>query len=294
MPHLETRWKIYDANESAWEAMIADCAKAKKSIVFETLIFVTDDFGQRLIDVCAERAAAGVDVRFLWDAWGSFSFFGSNIVADLQKKGIRLVFWKTIIPAYYKWSNFRSWFFRNHRRTLVVDERVGYTGSMCVADRMKDWRDTSIRLEGPVVTEMQNAFDRMWARALDVKPLPKARACPPSRVPLRHQLSCPRPTAHLCRAGRGYPPCAQIYLHHFAVFRPTRRLARVLRLAAHRGVDVKHNHAGGFEPSVRRLGRPYFLFFNAFVRSARSFCIKARTSTARPSSSTATGRRSAP
>ncbi|MDR3558594.1 MAG: cardiolipin synthase, partial [Candidatus Pacebacteria bacterium] len=71
MSNPETSWKIYDSNEKAWEAMIADCKKAEKCIVLETLIFVTDDFGRRLIDVCAERAAAGVEVRFLWDAWGS-------------------------------------------------------------------------------------------------------------------------------------------------------------------------------------------------------------------------------
>jgi cardiolipin synthase len=239
MTNPETRWKIYDSNEKAWEAMIADCAKAEKSIVLETLIFVTDDFGQRLIDVCAERVAAGVKVRFLWDAWGSFSFFGSTIVEDLKKKGIELVFWKTIVPAYYKVSNFRSWFFRNHRRTLVIDEKVGYTGSMCVNDRMKNWRDTNLRIEGSIVGEMQNAFDRMRARALDQKPIPK-------RVKVRHNefryiTNYPVPgRRHLyndlvesIRHARKYIYITTPYLV------PTRRLSRVLRLAAHRGVDVK-------------------------------------------------------
>ncbi len=239
MSQLETSWKIFDSNEKAWEAMIADCKKAERSIVLETLIFVTDDFGKRLIDVCAERAAAGVKVQFLWDAWGSFSFFGSTIVEDLKKKGIELIFWKTVIPNYYKVSNFRSWFFRNHRRTLVVDGTIGYTGSMCVADQMKNWRDTNLRIEGPVVSEMQNAFDRMWARALDQKSLPK-------RIKARHRefryiTNYPLPgRRHLyaefvevIRHSRKYIYITTPY------FVPTRRLARVIRLAAHRGVDVK-------------------------------------------------------
>ena len=239
MTNNETRWKIYDVNEEAWEAMIADCKMARKSIVLEQLIFVTDDFGQRLIDVCRERTAAGVKVKFLWDAWGSFSFFGSNIIEDLKKKGIELVFWKTIIPAYYKVPNFRSWFFRNHRRTLVIDERIGYTGSMCVDDRMKNWRDTNLRIEGSIVEEMQNAFDRMWARALEQKPLPK-------RIKVRHQefryvTNYPLPgRRHLyaelvetIRHSRRYIYITTPY------FVPTRRLARVLRLAAMRDVDVK-------------------------------------------------------
>jgi cardiolipin synthase len=239
MTNNETSWKIFDANEAAWEAMITDCRNATKSIVLETFIFVTDNFGERLIDVCAERAAAGVRVQFLWDAWGSFSFFGSTIVEDFKKKGIELVFWKTIIPAYYKVSNIRSWFFRNHRRTLVIDEKIGYTGSMCVDDRMKNWRDTNLRIEGSIVSEMQNAFDRMWGRALDQKPLPK-------RVKVRH---------HEFRYVTNYPVPRRRHLYNNLVetirharnyiyittpyFVPTRRLARVLRLAAHRGVDVK-------------------------------------------------------
>jgi len=239
MPNPETTWKIYDANEAAWEAMIADCKKATKSIVLEQLIFVTDDFGQRLIDVCAERAAAGVKVHFLWDAWGSFSFFGSNIIEDLKKKNIDLVFWKTIIPAYYKAPNFRSWFFRNHRRTLVIDGKVGYTGSMCVKDGMKNWRDTNLRVEGVIAGEMQSAFDRMWARALDQKSLPKRwKARDPE---FRYLTNYPLPgRRHLysglieaIRHSRNYIYITTPY------FVPTRRLARVLRLAAHRNVDVK-------------------------------------------------------
>jgi cardiolipin synthase len=239
MSNIETTWKIYDVNETALEAMIADCKKATKSIVLEQLIFVTDNFGRRLIDVCAERAKAGVKVRFLWDAWGSFSFFGSTIIEDFKEKGIELVFWKTIIPAYYKIPNFRSWFFRNHRRTLVIDEKIGYTGSMCVKDEMKNFHDTNIRIEGIAVGEMQNAFDRMWARALDQKPLPariktrddEFRYIKNYPLPGRRHLYAN--LIEVIRHSRKYIYITTPY------FVPTRRLARVLRLAAHRNVDVK-------------------------------------------------------
>ena len=62
-------------------------------------------------------------------------------------------------------TDFRSWFLRNHRRTIVIDDKIGYTGSICVSDQMKNWRDINVRLEGSVVPEMRNTFDRMWARA---------------------------------------------------------------------------------------------------------------------------------
>src|SRR5882724_5802254 len=66
-------WTLFASNEEAWASMLADCAKAEKSIVLEQFIFSNDEFGRKLIDICAARALAGVKVRFLWDAAGSFT-----------------------------------------------------------------------------------------------------------------------------------------------------------------------------------------------------------------------------
>jgi cardiolipin synthase len=234
-----TTWTLYASNEEAWEAMLADCAKAQRSIVLEQFIFVRDDYGSRLIDICAERAAAGVDVRFLWDAAGSFSFLGSNIADDLRTKHIRLLFWKTLIPGYYSVPNLRSWFLRNHRRTLVIDEEIGYTGSICVKDAMKGWRDTNARFVGPIVSQMQSAFERMWARADDKKHLPPRVA--PRDHEFAYMTNYPSPGKRriyrsLVEAIRN----AQKYIYLTTpYFVPTRRLSRVIKLAAHRGVDVR-------------------------------------------------------
>lgn len=219
--------------------MLEDCQKAQKSIVLEQYIFVSDEFGQKFIDICAERASAGVRVKFLWDAAGSFTFWGSNIVAELKNKGIELVFWKTIIPAYYKVPNFRSWFLRNHRRTLVIDNQVGYTGSICVQDRMKNWRDTNARFEGKIVREMSNAFERMWNRAIGNRPLPKRVKAHDHEFKYITNYPAPgRRHIHeeLLEAIRN----AQKYIHITnPYFVPTKRLARVIKLASHRGVEVE-------------------------------------------------------
>jgi cardiolipin synthase len=222
--------------------MLADCATAKESIVLEQFIFTKDEFGQKIIDICAERAAAGVKVRFLWDAYGSFTFWGSNIVEELRGKGIELVFWKTLVPAYTTVPNARSWFLRNHRRTLVIDEKIGYTGSICIRDNMKDWRDTNARFEGPVVAHMQYAFDRMWARALKRRQLSPR---PPAGGPRDHEFSyvtnSPGPGKRLMyralvEAIRGAEHSVYLTTPYFV---PTHRLLRVIKLAAHRGVDVR-------------------------------------------------------
>ena len=235
----ETSWVLFDTNEEAWNAMLEDCKKAEKTIELEQFIFTEDEFGQKMIDICAERAAAGVKVKFLWDAAGSFSLWGLGSIEAMKEKGIELVFWKTLVPSYFTVPNFRSWFLRNHRRTLVIDQKVGYTGSICVKDSMKNWRDTNVRLAGPVVKEMSSAFDRMWHRAKSEKPLPKRIKSRDHQF--RYVTNFPAPgrrhiyaeTIEAIRSARKYIYIITPY------FVPSRRLVRVMKLAAHRGVDVK-------------------------------------------------------
>lgn len=236
---LPTLWKIFPDNDSVWLSMLHDCAQAKESIVLEQFIFTADDFGRRLIDICAERAKNGVKVRFLWDAAGSFTFWGSNIIAELQSKNIELVFWRTIVPGYYKVVNFRSWLLRNHRRTLVIDGKIGYTGSICVRDSTKNWRDTNVRLEGLVVKEMQNAFERMWARVKHFRPLPKRKKAGDSEF--RYVTNYPAPgRRHIYRELIKTIKNAKHYIYLTTpYFVPTHRLAQALKLAAMRGVDVR-------------------------------------------------------
>lgn len=236
---MKTNWTLYSANEDAWASMLSDCEKAEKSIDLEQFIFVNDDFGKKFMDVCAERADKGVKVRFLWDAIGSFTLWGSGIAADLKSKGIELVFWKTLIPGYFKVPDFRSWFLRNHRRTLVIDSAIGYTGSICVNDKMKNWRDTNARFEGPVVKEMSNAFDRMWCRAIKEKPLPKRLKA--HNREFSYVTNYPAPGKRHIYSGIVRAIRAAEYHIYITTpyFVPTHRLVRAIRRAAERGVDVK-------------------------------------------------------
>jgi cardiolipin synthase len=239
MSSSPVKWTIYASNEDALAAMIADCTTAQRSIVLEQYIFVNDDFGKRLIDVCIERASHGVKVRFLWDAAGSFTLRGSNLADNLRKKGIELVFWKTLIPDYSKAQNWRSWFLRDHRRTLVIDGKIGYTGSMCVYERMKNWRDTNVRLEGSIAGEMNNAFDRMWARATKVKRIPERFRARDTEFRYITNYPAPRKRhvyTELVEAMRSAKDYIYITTPYFV---PTHRIIRVLRLAARRGVDVR-------------------------------------------------------
>ncbi len=236
----DTTWKFYTTSPETWAAMLEACEQARETIDLEQFIFTPDEIGNRFIEVCERKAAQGVKVRFIWDAAGSFTFFRSSIIEELKKKGIELVFFKTLLPGFANFHDYRSWYFRNHRRTLVVDNRIGFTGSICVSKRMENWRETHIRVEGAVVNDMQKAFDRMWLRAQN-KRVPKIYFYKRTDREFEYVTNKPLPGRRrlyrqIVEAIRNSQKYIYITVPYFV---PTPRLARVLRLAAHRGVEVK-------------------------------------------------------
>ena len=237
---MNTSWDFYTTNESGWDSMLKACSEAKESIDLEQFIFRTDEIGQKFIDVCAKKAKQGVRVRFLWDAAGSFSFFGSSIIDELKEKNIELVFFQTLFPSFLKFHNYKSWYFRNHRRTLVVDNKIGFTGSICFSDEMINWKDTVVRIEGDVVQEMQIEFEKMWNRALGKK-VPVINQINDSSLDFRYITNYPLPRKHqlyknIIKAIREAKSHVYITTPYFI---PTRHLNRVLRTTAKKGIDVR-------------------------------------------------------
>jgi cardiolipin synthase len=219
--------------------MLQACEDAKISIDLEQFIFITNEIGKRFIEVCARKAIEGVKIRFLWDAAGSFSFFGSSIVEELKEKGIELVFFKTLMPSIFELHRYRSWYFRNHKRTLVIDNKIGFTGSICVSDAMVNWRDTVVRLEGNVVEHMQAEFERTWNRAIHKKNKDISRISTDREF--RYITNYPFPGKHfLYKEIIEKIKNAKKYIYITTpYFIPTRHLSRVIRRAARRGIDVK-------------------------------------------------------
>ena len=236
----ETSWKIYIDSPSTWEAMLDECRKARKNIDLAQFIFVDDEIGKKFIEVFEERAKNGVRVRLIWDAAGSFSFFGSALAENLKSKGIELIFFKTLLPGFFTIHDYRSWYFRNHMRTLIIDEEVGFTGSICISKYTEDWRETTVKIEGNVIKEMQESFNRSWEQALGNK-VSRIYYNKTNNKEFKYVINTPLPrNRYLYRDIITAINNSQKYVHiTVPYFVPTTKIVHLLHKIALDGIEVK-------------------------------------------------------
>jgi cardiolipin synthase len=152
--------------ENFFPAMLEAVKHAQHTIDLETYIWSPGKISTILTDALVERASHGVRVQVIVDGMGTLKFHGGDR-DRLEKGGVHVVkygreHWYEVKP------NINH---RTHRKLLVVDGKIGFTGGMCIddlwlghAERPDVWRDTVVRVEGPVVREMQAVFATNWLR----------------------------------------------------------------------------------------------------------------------------------
>jgi cardiolipin synthase len=152
--------------EHIFPAVLAGIRSAQRTITYAQYYYADGPVARDIAEALAERCRAGVGVNVLLDAFGSLSIPGEYL-AIMRASGCHVV-WFRPLGQYV----FRRYYHRNHRRILVVDGRVGFTGGAGVSrkwmgnGRTEDhWRDTDVRVEGPVVEYMQAAFVEQWLEA---------------------------------------------------------------------------------------------------------------------------------
>jgi cardiolipin synthase len=147
--------------DEIFPAMTKAIREAQKTVNLETYIFQPDEAGKQFADAMMEAARRGVEVRLLIDAWGSKL---GDLQDGLEKAGVR---WRKYRPlrlvTIYKVGK------RTHRKILVVDGKVAFTGGLGIskqwlgnARNAEEWRDTQVRVTGPVVDQMQAIFSEDW------------------------------------------------------------------------------------------------------------------------------------
>ncbi|HEY0846716.1 MAG TPA: cardiolipin synthase [Noviherbaspirillum sp.] len=156
--HLENGDEIFPA-------MLEAIRSAKRTITFETFIYWSGDVGRAFAEAFRERAQAGVKVHVLLDWVGSAKM--DEVLLDVMRRG------GVAIERYHQphWYNLSRLNNRTHRKLLVVDGLVGFTGGVGIADQWTGnaqdewhWRDSHFRVEGPVVAEMQAVFMDNWMK----------------------------------------------------------------------------------------------------------------------------------
>ncbi len=234
-----TIFKFYTNTENTWEAMLEACKEAEVSIDIEQYIFADDEIGSRFCQLFLDKAKSGVKIRMLLDGAGSYSLYNTSRVKELSQAGIQIKFFNTISP--WRIHNISSWFFRNHKKVLVIDKKVGFTGGTGIGYHMRAWRDTTARVEGEVVLEMESSFEEMWAIAEQKDILLKFRGF--RKNAKKHNFITNSPYFKkrflyytLMEALRSAKKSICITTPYFI---PDRRLIRILRQAVRRGVDVK-------------------------------------------------------
>jgi cardiolipin synthase A/B len=162
------RVRLIQDGPKTFEEMIALIHGARRSVALESYIFRSDEVGHRFADALVAAAKRGVRARVIMD-WIGARGTSRRFLADLKRAGVECRVWNP--PGFRAFLGLLP---RDHRKLLVVDESIGVTGGVgigrewlaeVVEHRRSQWRDTSVRIQGPAAADMLQAFENMWKRA---------------------------------------------------------------------------------------------------------------------------------
>ena len=215
---------------------------ARDHVHFENYFVQDDAIGREFADALGAKAREGVPVRLIYDWLGSFAKSSRGFWRDLRAAGVEV---RCYNPP--RLSSPLAMFSRDHRKTLVTDNEVGFVAGLCVGGAwigdpirgIEPWRDTGVEIRGPAVADIERAFARTWELCGD--PLPENAAVPPPAgdVCLRIVSSEPS-TAGMLRLDQLIAALARkrLWLTD-AYFNGTTLYIQALRAAAKDGVDVR-------------------------------------------------------
>jgi cardiolipin synthase len=161
--------ELLQNGDALFPLMLREIKNAKSTITFAQYLFKGGSLAEELARSFAERCQAGIKVYVLLDSHGS-SEAPEEIAEMIRKAGCQLEYFRRIRApqVVLPWKLLR-YNYRNHRRILVIDGRIGFTGGYGISDawmgdgRTADhWRDTNVRVEGPAVKFLQGAFTESW------------------------------------------------------------------------------------------------------------------------------------
>ena len=252
---------LLDAREN-FPAWLDAIRGAQRLILFECYILDDDEVGRAFASALADRAREGVQVFVLYDWLGSFrtGYFWERLRGD----GVQVAAFNPL-----QFTSPLGWVMRDHRKMIAIDGRIGFVSGLCVSGhwlgnpqkRLEPWRDTGVQIQGPAVSDLEQAFAQVW-RSTGAVPVPRRLLTTAAAMPSAGSLRV--------RVISGEPASASTYrldlliaaLAHErlwltdAYFVGTTAYVQALRSAARDGVDVRLLVPGASDiPAVSMLSR---------------------------------------
>ena len=244
-PTTATRVQLLVDGAAKYQALLQAVAQARSSIHVEYYIYEPDHSGRALLQALTERAGAGVKVRLLLDAVGSGSVTARFLKPLVDAGGEVEWFHPLRLRGLFKrpWLNLRT-----HRKIVVIDDAVAFTGGMNISDEQDErrgdnaYRDLHLRLEGDVVRELQLVFIEDWAYSSGQPPLPVPKqTAPDGPIPAQVVVSgpdSPWEAIHRLKVGAIHGARSRVWLVT-PYFVPGEAARMALTSAAFGGLDVR-------------------------------------------------------
>ena len=256
------RYQLLIDGEQFFPAMLQAIAEARQQILLDIYLFESGTVASRFIDAFIAAAERGVQLYLLLDDFGARGLQAGDR-ERLHRAGIHLAFYN---PMHY--GTLRRNLFRDHRKMLLVDQQIVFTGGAGITDKFdtqspsqQGWHEVMLSVRGPVLADWQRLFSQSWNRwgspplGLD-DAVPAAAGTLPGRVSLNapRRMEIKRSLINRIRGAEERVWIATAY------FIPSWKIRRLLRQAAHRGVDVRLLLPGPHtdHPSVRHAGRRFY------------------------------------
>lgn len=236
--------------------MISAIREARETICMESYIFRSDKTGRNFAEALVSKARQGIEVLLIYDSVGSRGS-DSSMFSDLRAAGVRTLEYHPVLPWHgsvtsrHRRGTGWDWWNRDHRKLLVVDTSIGFTGGINICDDHADpseggggWRDTDIRIQGPAVREMQRLFLSTWRDEgsdkvnehkflTHAEPAGNAVVAVLGTRELRNRRAIRRAYLHAIKSSRKSVCIANAY------FVPDRGILRAMKNAVRRGVSVR-------------------------------------------------------
>ena len=286
--------KLLKSGEEKFIDLFQKIEQAKHHVHLEYFNFRNDSIANALFELLGKKAKEGVEIRAIFDAFGNFSNnqpLKKKHLKEIREKGIEIV---KFDPLRFPWIN--HVFHRDHRKIVVIDGKIGYTGGMNIADyyieglpKIGDWRDMHIRIEGTAVNNLQDIFLDMWNKC--TKQEIGGAAYYPIQNDTTNCYLSDKSVAIVDRYPRKDPKTMrEVYAHAIEnaenkvqiinpYFTPVKRIKKAIKKAADKGVKVEIMIPGksdiGFTPDaamyianqLRKKGVDIYIYNGGFHHS---------------------------